>query len=264
MALADFCYEPTDNLVNLVPTGDDRALMSYYATCEGTNPLDSYISNAYSALDAINAELMSLTNPTTGACPDNPELVQAQDDVVAAYRSMDAIYVTEECPPVKSHIDSILHNAVCFNLFGGFYTIWVSQFTSSAALFFLCVVASVIYQYFGRYWGMQFEDMQSIMENIEEDSKVPLLQEHEDVPFVRLPQYSIEYERASGEDVYEGVEGVEHSVGTGTVTGSTEVRSNLPGTADRAYDYRPPMASDPGGPGNIPDNAPGSLRIPPS
>lgn len=172
MGMADFCISPTDNLIHLVPVGDEyRDTISYYSTCTGENPFSNDLTAAFIALEQMNRTLYALTE-STGLCPNNPYLTTAEHDVDDSYVYLTDINVTSSCPPVMSEINSILHNSLCFDLFGGFYSTWITQYSSTFFLFILCIIASIVYQYFGRYWGMEKEDLDDLVKNIDTEEAV--------------------------------------------------------------------------------------------
>jgi hypothetical protein len=59
MGLSDFCMDPVHNTLNLLPDSMYN-VTSYYATCVGTNPLDSSIDSANGYIDDIDSALTTL------------------------------------------------------------------------------------------------------------------------------------------------------------------------------------------------------------
>ena len=65
----------------------------------------------------------------------------------------DLISLTD-CPPLYSVWNDAINIGLCDHLVTGIFSIWVSQFIASGALFFTICFISVLYQYFGSSWSI--------------------------------------------------------------------------------------------------------------
>lgn len=144
IGVADFCVEPTDNLIPLLPPGEVSNITSYYSTCVGTNPFEAYLTSAENAADegvaAIDALLI--------VCPNNQYVQSAADQAAMIQPVFDIIANLTECSPTQEQVLSVLNDGVCDEYFNGFFRIWLSQYISAACLLLCTIFMSLLYKYF--------------------------------------------------------------------------------------------------------------------
>jgi Tweety len=142
--LADFCMNPTNNLLTAAPAGTTYDIVSYYSTCVGTDPLTGSLSGAQ---DAINTLYSSITDLYL-VCPaaTNPNLVYAQNNLTYISQTLYDIGNTTACPPLQYQVDQVLETGFCNNGFTGFYIFWAGAYVAAAGLFFATIVVSIVYQ----------------------------------------------------------------------------------------------------------------------
>jgi hypothetical protein len=165
MVISDFCISPTEYAINLLPPGDTQDIVSYYSTCSGTDPMQEYISGANSALQTMNQTVTALLE--TAQCQGNQDLIYVQGNLTLSQEYLNQIDYLSECQAYYDQTNDLLHNAVCFQLFTGFYIVWVCQYVISLGVFLLLVVSCIIYQYFGTYWGMEKADLDMMVHHME-------------------------------------------------------------------------------------------------
>merc|ERR1711991_67161 len=85
-----------------------------------------------------------------------------------------------DCPTLQSIYDLLINQSLCTNLFGGFYKLWISEFVVSGMLFFLMIMASVIYHYFGVAWKLKKTEAHTHGEVEDEDDAKNATYEVED------------------------------------------------------------------------------------
>jgi hypothetical protein len=154
MGLSDFCISPQVNTVKILdPYSTSYASMKYYITCNGTtaSPIQPTLNNLTSIVNIFDNQVNSLA--TTGKC--SAEIYDMRQQVADMYTYVEYISNTTACYDIRNSLNSLLQENVCNTLFFGLFVIWSSQYVTAAALFLATVVASVIYQLFGRYWDYE-------------------------------------------------------------------------------------------------------------
>lgn len=63
------------------------------------------------------------------------------------------------CPPLQAELQSLLFGSLCEDIFVGLYILWVCQYSTVLFLFLLCVVGSVIHNFFGAFWYVSLDDV---------------------------------------------------------------------------------------------------------
>ena len=165
MVLSDFCMSPTEYAVNLLEPGSTRDMVSYYSTCSGTDPVVEYLSDANAAVAAMDDLVNTLLG---GSCQGDQEMLYVQGNLSLANATLIEVETLSQCGPYYNQANDLLHNAVCFNLFTGFYIAWVCQYVISGGVFLLLLVSTMIYQFFGPYWYMEQADLDNMVNSLEE------------------------------------------------------------------------------------------------
>ena len=166
MLLSDFCMEPIQNTMLVLPVGTTQNITSYYLTCTGVNPTQEYIDSSYAAITSMNDTLNTIL--ASNSCPlATSELIYVQQNLTVSYNILNDITALSSCPPIQSELSSFLENTTCYQIFVGMYIVWVCQYVISGATFFVLITASIIYHYFGRYWNMEQQDLDLITNDLE-------------------------------------------------------------------------------------------------
>lgn len=162
--LADICMDPTEKFANLAP-GSLKDVVLYFGECSVANPYESSISSASSAMtemaDAIAAigplcyDVYAASGGTVDYTGEIGDWYQAGNDTLAISDSIDKLNTDLDCPTLQSIYHLLINESLCTNLFGGFYKFWVSEYVVSGMLFFVMIMASVIYHYFGVAWKLK-------------------------------------------------------------------------------------------------------------
>mgnify|MGYP003385543335 CR=1 FL=1 len=124
-----------------------------------------YISGANEAIHTMNETVTALL---ADQCQGSQELEYVQGNLTISQEYLNQIEYLSQCSAYYTEANDLLHNAVCFQLFTGFYIMWVCQYVISLGVFCLLVVSCIIYQYFGTYWGMVKEDLDAMVGHLEE------------------------------------------------------------------------------------------------
>ena len=157
MLMSDFCMEPTNNMLAVVPE-DSYDTIAYYATCNGTNPIVEPLGDAYATVLLWNETITTLTEPG-GDCEGNPYLIACYEDIDDILGNLTMIAETAACPPIQDEWANIFNDAVCDSGFYGIFFVWASQFTAIAFLFVLMVISSLLFKYFGLHWDRTARDV---------------------------------------------------------------------------------------------------------
>lgn len=179
--LADICMDPTQKFAGLAP-GALKDVVLYFGECSVANPYESSITTASDAMNEMATAIQSigplcydLWADTGGAVDYRNEIgdwYQAGNDTVAVSDSIDKLNADLDCPTLQSIYNLLINESLCTNLFGGFYKFWVVEYVVSGMLFFLMIMASVIYHYFGVAWKLKKTDAHSHGEVDDDDQKV--------------------------------------------------------------------------------------------
>lgn len=148
MYLADYCMNPDANAIDYLPSGSIKPIARYYIQCSGPNPLNATISTANNYLhDIINFTRTALYTPNSPCAGDAGlgHLLATTDSVI---NTMTSIGSSLDCPFVQSEWRLVVHYGLCGDMFTGIYGVYLSLSVAALLLFVLCIVASILYQYF--------------------------------------------------------------------------------------------------------------------
>jgi hypothetical protein len=135
MLSADFCMDPSDNLLQMLDYNSTTYnSTSYYLTCSGYNPLQYYVSEANYYLDKLNQSVTTLLNTS---CKNNSYLVQAVDNIGESKSLSVSMQGLLDCSTIRGHYDSIIETGFCADIFQGTYLFWLAFYVAGAALCFL-------------------------------------------------------------------------------------------------------------------------------
>lgn len=155
--LADFCMDPSYNAVKSLPTKNDlRSLGVYYTTCNGTNPLQNDINEGWEDIHKLNNSVNALLNST---CYNNNDLLQMRTTINSIADSFTTVEQDLSCPPLQTLWFSFVNDGLCDDTYTGIFYVWGSQIFTSFFLFFLCLTAVVVYQYYGGVRVVPGEDL---------------------------------------------------------------------------------------------------------
>lgn len=118
--LADFCMEPTKNLLSLLG-GTMKETMQYYTQCIGTNPLKDPLNIAKSALEdlAQSVETMYNYNNPYNQCYRDPHIASMADTIADIAGQMDIISCELSCDNIAPQWFETLNTGFCTEFFTG-------------------------------------------------------------------------------------------------------------------------------------------------
>lgn len=164
--LADICMAPTEKFANLVPDTLKDVIL-FIGTCETTNPYSASIATAAGACTSISAAIgavrdacMVVTNSGAGYdfSSEYGDWTTAGNNTIAIGESISKLDDDIDCLALNGVYDSLIHDALCTNMFGGLYKFWITEYLVSGGLFFTMIMASVIIMYFGTAWKLKKTD----------------------------------------------------------------------------------------------------------
>jgi len=144
--VADFCMEPSDNLIMIAPD-DVSDVTTYYTKCIGQNPMQPSLDDAeqlvHSGRQAVNDALLF-----DATCANDPFL----QDALLVFNQIDIVFVHIQaliaCPPNQAEVLSVLNDGMCGDTFKGVFVIWLGMFACAGGLFFMSVAAACAFPYF--------------------------------------------------------------------------------------------------------------------
>lgn len=142
--MADFCMEPSDNLVQLT-SGSLRNTTLYYTSCAGANPLQAPLSSAEQLIAQTAAGVQAAL---ASSCPGDRYLLDSLQVIDTINATFVEIESTMTCAPTQDAILGILNGSFCKDTYKGAYTVWQAIFVCSSALFVMTVVCAIASQYF--------------------------------------------------------------------------------------------------------------------
>lgn len=154
MVLSDFCQDPYTLLVDQVASnGTVHDLLAYYSSCNGTDPFAADLALAQTAANAL-ASNVSAALASNGSCSGDVHLLQSQTYIADMQSQVSGIGASLACPSLTQQLHSLVDDGLCNSLFEGLFITAVTFLGTSALLFALVCVVSVLYQFFGSLWMM--------------------------------------------------------------------------------------------------------------
>ena len=151
---ADFCYDPSGNLSSAVPGSSSQDMATYYSTCVGTDPFDSYLTEASNGVTDFSTEFGSTFD--TMCFSNHPEYTANVAAAAASISSsLSQVSAQTDCEPIYMVYNQFLNQGICDNTFTGMWNVWLSVCVTSISLYFLMCFSSVMWQYFGVAWKLR-------------------------------------------------------------------------------------------------------------
>ena len=142
MGLADFCMDPTDNVLDIVPE-DVYDVTKYYATCNGENPFQDYLDDAEDLISNGEAATNALLN---SVCQGNSALQDSLNTIDSIDKKFSDITELSECKPTEQELESVINTGLCDKSFRGIYDIWLGQYLAATLLFLLMILATLCFR----------------------------------------------------------------------------------------------------------------------
>lgn len=130
---------------------------SYYLECQGVNPLNADLNDAYKFVSVYYTNINLLLN-TPGGCQGNAGLQNSLVDLRTINTTLNAISANIVCPPIQSELSDVLQTGLCTQGFEGIYTIWLGNYITISCLRVATILMSLIYQYFGWEGDVEAKD----------------------------------------------------------------------------------------------------------
>lgn len=161
---ADFCMDPSDNIAGLAPSNSLKNQISYFSTCVGESPFEDSMQGAK---DSINTMTSALEDVYTSCAAvgygtndasyisELSEWSAASNESQAIADSITKMNSTISCYEINGIYANFIYDAICTNIFRGFYRFWIIEYVVSTTLFFTIIMTSVAWQYFGAAWRLK-------------------------------------------------------------------------------------------------------------
>ena len=187
--LGDLCIDPITYILKPLPAGTVSDSVTYFTSCEGTNPFATSTDGVTSALTTIKSLLIDETPLASTAA-----VCTTRDERTARFKILDALCGTcsgyfedasytysfyssvekytsskpgidstmtslkssiTDCASLQTSLTGVFEGSLCGGIYSGFFVIWITQFITSFCLFLLMCCGSVLYQYFdNKYWTL--------------------------------------------------------------------------------------------------------------
>ena len=154
MLLADLCMDPNGNLTKFF-SGSVASAISYYATCDGSNPLQGYTDNILSVLKTIQ-QTTTISNTQCSTL--------LRSNFTAIYNDTVALTSLISCDYPHRIYSSAVLDGVCSNGFAGIYDIWVVIYFIAAVLFVILCLGNLVYGHYGLRLSVLPEEKESANE----------------------------------------------------------------------------------------------------
>lgn len=133
MALGDFCMDPISNMLSTLSTaGSTYGVFSYYSTCRGSSPFAVYLNTSETTVQSLIYTVNTYYLPNPGCASGFSALNMSVGTMHVIEGVFSSINQEIVCPPVNSQLVDVLQTGLCEQVFLGFYSIWLSQYSSNA------------------------------------------------------------------------------------------------------------------------------------
>jgi len=131
--LADFCRRPERHFEDLIQervglSEDAEAVVLYYSTCDGANPLAEDLAEARSGVVALNETAARSYDD----CDPDSALRDVQGTSARIVKLIDAFFLELDCGDLNGSYQRLVHSAACRSLLSAIYTVAVQNAVASA------------------------------------------------------------------------------------------------------------------------------------
>jgi hypothetical protein len=160
---ADFCMEPSDNIAGLAPSNSLKKQISYFSTCVGESPFEDGFTGASDSIGTMTTALDDVYTSCAAYSYANgnvylselPNWLVSSNESQAIQDSITKMNSTISCIEINGIYANFIYDAICTNIFRGFYRFWIIEYVVSGTLFFTIIMTSVAWQYFGAAWKLK-------------------------------------------------------------------------------------------------------------
>ena len=150
MLFGDFCMNPADNIINLLPDGSYIGnITAYYTKCVGENPINDTLADVLKKFTDVNETFNNITSQSSTFNQSYPDCLPDLNDITSNIKiiieNLDLLGEQIECGPLYSAWNNIVNIGLCSNGFSGLFILWICQFVTSGMLFIVMCIASVMF-----------------------------------------------------------------------------------------------------------------------
>lgn len=134
---------PTDNALLLTPPGS-LPVVYYYSTCEGANPFNTSLAEAYLTTSQLSQGLNLLlsSGDSPPECRNSSYLIKANDTVQCMFSNLSWIESQLSCEPIQSQWVEVMNFAMCEEYYVALFIFFSSVFCMSILFFYYLLAAS--------------------------------------------------------------------------------------------------------------------------
>mmetsp|Transcript_23169 Transcript_23169/g.67566 ORF Transcript_23169/g.67566 Transcript_23169/m.67566 type:complete len:565 (-) Transcript_23169:27-1721(-) len=139
VAVSDFCVGLDDQDSSFIDVADRYApedsleLVTFYASCNGTNPLDADLN---ASLTSVASLQQAVAEGYTAGC-SAAELSDINSALTSLNKTIFLMYDSIGCPTVNPLLSDLLYDVVCKDVVRGLYRLWVVQLACAVSLWTL-------------------------------------------------------------------------------------------------------------------------------
>lgn len=124
-----------------------------YSSCAGAS--DS-IGTMTTALDDVYTSCAAYSYANGNVyLSELPNWLVSSNESQAIQDSIAKMNSTISCIEINGIYANFIYDAICTNIFRGFYRFWIIEYVVSGTLFFTIIMTSVAWQYFGAAWKLK-------------------------------------------------------------------------------------------------------------
>ena len=129
MLLADFCMSPTSNiLLTMNPSSSYYSTVSYYTSCDGSNPLTQYLNTAQATITGLLSTVQNSYLNSSACSSVKSALTASVSEMDAILSTINGVYPVTTCAPIQDQVAQGLQDGLCSSFFKGVYVFWLSQY----------------------------------------------------------------------------------------------------------------------------------------
>ncbi len=146
MFFADFCMDPTKNLLDLLGRPE---ILKYYLVCDGTgtNSLLKNVNQALSEISNVKSQFGYILNNSTtlGVTTDCTNILQSDVNFIVDTLTGDLLAPILKCDALNKVYSDIVLGALCTSGMKALYNFWVMKFIIALILYVLMCFADAVY-----------------------------------------------------------------------------------------------------------------------
>lgn len=122
----------------------------YAGAKDSINTMTGALEDVYTSCAAVG-----YSTSNANYISELPDWSAASNESQAIADSITKMNSTISCYEINGIYANFIYDAICTNIFRGFYRFWIIEYVVSTTLFFTIIMTSVAWQYFGAAWKLK-------------------------------------------------------------------------------------------------------------